>query len=251
MSSRHLILPAFIGMALIFGTLMIAPLPREPEQERLPMPPHPQAAFLETPAEPLDAPKAPVGIAPADSQSPEPDDQTPTLTVFESVEDYNAVSAYGPLPDYLSDVGFDGGFEVDDQDELIVDQDTRRLFDFFLTTVRRDGMALSSARIEEYITLTLPDPAADKARAVWASYKTYKEQSRNLMGDASQRQAMDPDTRNARIRLLVQEQRELRRQCMTREVVQAFFSEDEAQETQILSLMDTPFLGMKTDDHDS
>ncbi|MBU1170028.1 MAG: hypothetical protein KKD44_10740 [Proteobacteria bacterium] len=162
------------------------------------------------------------------------------VTTFDSVADYNTVSAYGPLPDYLSDVGFDGGFEVDDQGKLIIGQDMRRLFDFFLAAVRIEGITLCTARINEYIDLTLPPDAAREARSAWAEYRAYKNRLKGLYQEFSDKRDTDPDTYKTLVLSIIHKHRELRRQCMSQALVQAFFSEDEANEDQALSRIKGP-----------
>lgn len=252
MSDNRLVKITILGTTLFCGALVIMmtkPLPMKHGRMVVPRP-----IPAETPAAPVKTiPDSMKTAVTQKSSFPKPADAGQASFDVESVADYNAVSAYGPLPDYLSDVGFDGGFEVDDQGKLIIDQDVRRLFDFFLAAVRVEGTAVCSGRINEYIGMTLPPDAAANARSVWGSYQTYRERMKDLYREFSEKRTTDPEDYKTLVRAVTLERYAIRRQCMTEDVVRAFFAEEEIQEAQALSMMEAPFPnpGTGMDDRDS
>jgi hypothetical protein len=231
MTQRTLIRLAVFGAILACGLVMTvfpaskpAPMPDPEPVLRLPMP-HGPATPSGSVSRP--APRPGGEVRPDVSPPPEP-------VVLESVADYNALSAYGPLPDHLSDVGFDGALTVDGGGRLIVDRDTRRIFDFFLAAVRLEGPDLCAARIEEYIDLSLPPEAKDQARQVWQAYRAYKEGLRALHredGDGQDRLLSVAD----RVKQRIEQRRDLRLRCMPPDMIRAFFETEEIEEDRIVS----------------
>ncbi|GAB6097115.1 hypothetical protein JCM14469_33690 [Desulfatiferula olefinivorans] len=231
MTQRTLIRLAVLGAILACGLVMTVfpvstptPMPEPETALRLPMPHGPAVPSDPSPSGP---PGPGDGVPSHVSPPPEP-------VVLESVADYNALSAYGPLPDHLSDVGFDGALTVDAGGRLIVDRDTRRLFDFFLAAVRLEGPDLCAARIEEYIDLTLPPEAKDQARQVWQAYRAYREGLRALHRESGDQQG-GLLTVADRVKQRIEQRRDLRRRCMPPDMIRAFFETEEQDEDRIMS----------------
>lgn len=168
---------------------------------------------------------------------PDSEKQIKTLHTFDSVEEYAAVSSYGPMPEFLSDLGFDGGIDVDDAGALIISHDIRLLFDFFLAAIRTEGMDQCTARAEEYIDLTLPPDAANDARSILSSYVTYKQKMKTLYQDFSGAAPASPDEYRSLIQKTLKARNAIRRECMTEDIIQAFFLDEESYDTHALSTM--------------
>jgi len=144
---------------------------------------------------------------------------------FAGIEEYEAVSQYGSLPGCLQGTRIDGRLAVDAQGNLIIDREMRSLFDYFLSAIVEEGLDKVVGRIEEYIMLTLPAPASEKAMEVFHAYMDYSRSLQRFFPTVN----ADTDRKAfiAELKAAVSERRFSRRKYLPPEVVKAFFTEEE------------------------
>lgn len=94
----------------------------------------------------------------------------PPAITFESYQ-----SAHGPLPLSLEGTQIPFDLMVDDQGNLIVDQNLRRLFDYFFTLDGEEPLETILARIEELIRKHLPQSAQERAMEILQQYVNLKQ----------------------------------------------------------------------------
>lgn len=145
--------------------------------------------------------------------------QLPRLTA------QNYQSQYGPLPESLKGTRIPFDLEVDTQNQLIVDQRLRRLFDYFFTLVGEESLATIQLRIEELLANYLPEPANSQALTIFAEYVALKEAEIEL------REQLAADYQASGEQLALQERvrlmRELRQSMLSPAVYDAFFREED------------------------
>ncbi|MGL4315316.1 MAG: lipase secretion chaperone [Pseudomonas sp.] len=170
-----------------------------------------------------EAPVAPLAATPNSN----PDSQAQP-TVSESEE--TATPAPGPalaagispLPASFSGTQVDGRFEVDQAGNLLISQDIRRLFDYFLSAIGEEPLANSVKRLQGYIRSQLQAPAQEQALALLEQYLDYKRQLVALEKDLPQLSSLDA------MRQREQAVQALRAGIFNMDVHQAFFAEEEA-----------------------
>jgi len=81
-----------------------------------------------------------------------------------------------PLPPSLRGTRIDGGFEVDASGNLVIREDIRRLFDYFLSSIGEEPLHSSVERLRQYIGQNLAQPARGQAMRLLAQYLDYKRQ---------------------------------------------------------------------------
>jgi lipase chaperone LimK len=99
-------------------------------------------------------------------------------------------------PSSLDGTEVDGALAVDAAGDLILSEDVRRFFDYFLTSVGEEPLATVRARIDSALIARLPPRAAAQATALLARYLDYREAARGLRLDD------DLDARIAAVRAL-------------------------------------------------
>ncbi|HNP02254.1 MAG TPA: lipase secretion chaperone, partial [Agitococcus sp.] len=129
------------------------------------------------------------------------------------------------MPKSLSDTEVDGALEVDKNGNLIISQSIRQTFDYFLSAIGEEDLATIIARIRAYIRHKLADhpQAAKQAEQILDSYLAY----RDALGRIAQIQG-DPAKNMAAIRQQKEQIAALRTQYMSREVIDAFFGDEDA-----------------------
>ncbi len=81
-----------------------------------------------------------------------------------------------PLPPSLRGTRIDGGFEIDPAGNLVVREDVRRLFDYFLSAIGEEPLHTSVERLRQHIGQNLAQPARGQAMRLLAQYLDYKRQ---------------------------------------------------------------------------
>ena len=158
------------------------------------------------------------------------------LYEFSSAEEYGKVSKYGILPVSLRDTQIDGRLKADANGNLIIDREIRSVFDYFLSAMGEEGIDTSVGRIEEYIKLTLTEPAAQKALSILHEYLEYSKVPQRFsptVNADSDKKAFIAELKDA-----INERSENRRKYLSPEVVSAFFSDEEAYDTFTLQSLD-------------
>lgn len=127
------------------------------------------------------------------------------------------------MPSSLRGTEVDGTFRVDDAGNLIITEDLRRIFDYFLSSVGEESLKQSITRLRSYITTQLQEPAAGQALAILNQYLQYKHDLIALERDLPQ----VPDL--ATLRRRDAEVKALRARVFSPEVHQVFFGLEERQ----------------------
>ncbi|HQV23455.1 MAG TPA: lipase secretion chaperone [Agitococcus sp.] len=129
------------------------------------------------------------------------------------------------MPKSLMDTEVDGALEVDKNGNLIISQSIRQTFDYFLSAIGEEDLTTIVARIRAYIRHKLANypQAAQQAEQILDGYLSY----RDALGRLPQIQG-DPAKNMAAIRQQKEQIASLRTQFLSREVIQAFFGDEDA-----------------------
>jgi len=92
---------------------------------------------------------------------------------FENTSAYEAASTYGNLPTSMADIHIEK-FSYDENAQLIVNENIKHIFEFFLMATQEEGREQAIARLNEYIDMTLPSDAAKQALIIAQNYLSYK-----------------------------------------------------------------------------
>lgn len=148
------------------------------------------------------------------------------------------VSVYGKLPESLQGSDVWGGLQADEKGNLIIDRDVRDVFDFFMSGVGEEPREVVLGRAREYIRHKLDKDAALQADKILDDYLAYKDY---LARTHRYDRLRDPNlVRNkqalaAAINEMFQSQVEERRRFLGKEVADAFFAGDEANDRKSIS----------------
>lgn len=179
---------------------------------------------------------------PATSISPAPDRigetgpvATPTGTPLPADPPFR--TGLENLPASLRDVEVDGGLMADAQGHLILDNNVRRLFDFFLTATGAEAPGTPESRIRAYIDTHLQGPAAAEAHRVLNDYLAMQQALKALPSQtpaASNGDQLDP----AALRARKAEIQAIRQQHLGPEAYNAFFEQDDVYDNFSLSRLE-------------
>lgn len=167
----------------------------------------------------------PASVAPSPSASSEPTSNLPEAPAELATQQNQAPTlapGIAPLPPSFGGTQVDGEFHVDAAGNLLISDDIRRIFDYFLSAIGEETIQASIKRLQAYITAQLQAPAREQALALLDQYLDYKKQLVQLERDLPQLASLD-----------AMQQREqavqaLRASIFSAEVHQAFFSGEEA-----------------------
>jgi lipase chaperone LimK len=126
------------------------------------------------------------------------------------------------LPPSFDGTTVDGQFRVDSAGNLLISEDIRRIFDYFLSALGEDSLQHSIKRLQAYITSQLPIPASEQALALLEQYLQYKQQLVQLEKDLPQMASVDA------MRQREQAVQALRASLFSAEAHQVFFGNEEA-----------------------
>ncbi len=125
------------------------------------------------------------------------------------------------LPPSFRGTEVDGGFEVDAAGNLIVTQEVRHLFDYFLAAIGEEPLERTLERLRDYIDASLAAPARNQAQALLDQYLDYKQQLAQLEQELPQLATLDGlRSREAAVQAL-------RARVFSAEAHQAFFAREE------------------------
>lgn len=138
---------------------------------------------------------------------------------FNSLEEYEKVSKYGKLPSYFNGLSYFPKLS-DSKGNLTVSSDILKLIEYFYFALKEEDKETVNGRIREYFKLTLQDKAANEALSIFEDYLKYKEAVAGLKTTYE----TTSDKKG-----LYQKLKALRRQYLKPELVEAFFSKEEAE----------------------
>jgi len=87
------------------------------------------------------------------------------------------------VPRSLADTDVDGVLRVDAAGNLVLDEEVRRFFDYFLTATGEEAPAVIRARIEAALAARLPARAAAQGRDLLDRYLAYRDAARELAAE--------------------------------------------------------------------
>lgn len=135
------------------------------------------------------------------------------------------------LPRSLQGTDVDGEIIIDENQQLVVTEGLRRLFDYFLSALGEEDEATIFARVGSYIRSFVPEPAASQAIVIFNKYVAYlkaipeiEKRYSNLQLQATQNGELD-------LNMVAQQKQDvakLRQQYFDTQTIKAFFgAEDE------------------------
>lgn len=125
------------------------------------------------------------------------------------------------LPGSFVGTEVDGSFRVDAAGNLIVSEDIRRIFDYFLASIGEESLDASVSRLRNYIDSQLQEPARARARTLLEQYLSYKRELILLERDLPQMANLDA------LRQRESAVQALRARLFDSETHQAFFAREE------------------------
>lgn len=140
------------------------------------------------------------------------------------------------LPASLQGTEVDGGLRVDDNGNLIINHDIRRVFDYFLSTMGAESLEQIEQRLLAYIRHQLPAAAALQAEQLLEGYLALNRGLSALQAPEEPDDNIALETNTLRERLLSIQS--LRRQYLPADVVDAFYADDDALDQLALGRMD-------------
>jgi len=135
---------------------------------------------------------------------------------------HSAAEPLKTLPASFAGTSVDGVFRLDADGNLLISEDIRRIFDYFLAAVGEEPLRASVERLRAYITAQLPATAREQALALLNQYLDYKRELVLLERDLPQMANLDAlRQREAAVQAL-------RARLFDTQTQQAFFAREEA-----------------------
>ena len=130
------------------------------------------------------------------------------------------------LPASLQGTEVDGTLLADDNGNLIINPDIRRVFDYFLSTLGTESLAKIEQRLRAYIQHQLPVKAAQQAEQLLENYLALNQALSMLESPVEGETGGLSQTGVLRERLLSIQS--LRREYLPADVIDAFYADDDA-----------------------
>ena len=147
-----------------------------------------------------------------------------TAYQFQSTADYEATSLYGALPANLADLSIET-FSYDINGQLIINENIKHIIEFFLMASQEEGREQAIARLNEYISLTLPIDAANQALEIAENYLNYKN---NLLEhDFSVTGDLNDDATITKVKASLAAKKALRHTHLGEELNESLFGSEE------------------------
>ncbi|MCH8544399.1 MAG: hypothetical protein LAT61_12575 [Alcanivorax sp.] len=147
----------------------------------------------------------------------------------ERFEAYLAAAAgLGAVPASLDGTEVDGTLRADAQGNLLIENDIRRVFDYFLATVGEEDLDAIRSRIAAHLDAALPPAAARQAWELFERYEAYGEATEQMPGH---------DATIAGMTEVLLRQQDLRQEWLGQEAADAFFGFDDAYDHHTLARM--------------
>ncbi len=153
-----------------------------------------------------------------------------------TTEDYNAMSGFGPLPIHLQNLDFPL-LLVDSQQRLIPNENIRHLIEHFMLLTGDEGLQIATDRLQEYLTLALPEPASHQASLLVKQYLEYKSRVHELPKPTVN--AADPETTLVQLQESLDARIRLRREIMSDSTADSLFGSEQAYDAYTLVRIET------------
>jgi lipase chaperone LimK len=128
------------------------------------------------------------------------------------------------LPASLQGTEIDGELRADAAGHLVIGNEVRRVFDWFLAALGEEPLAVLIARLHAHFDQVLPPVAAGEARALLANYLAYRE----ALGAIDAPTATPGEIDLAALRARQAEAQALRSGYFSAEAATAFYADDDA-----------------------
>ncbi len=175
------------------------------------------ATFIGLPSNPISPPPPPTS-----ARSVEPVTALPQAAATAAAQPARPAAQEPALPPSFAGTEVDGRFHLDADGQLLISEDIRRIFDYFLTALGEEPLRASVERLQAYIATQLQTPAREQALALLDQYLQYKRELVLLERDWPQLASLDA-LRQREAAVLA-----LRARLFSREAQQAFFASEEA-----------------------
>ena len=133
-------------------------------------------------------------------------------------------SEYGPLAEGFYGTELNQVVLQDEYDNLLITQDLKRVFDFFLSGNAAEDPSLIQMRIKEYLGKTLTGDALAQAELILQQYLDFKE----ALADPAYFAGNISSNNLSQLAEQLTAQRELRDRFLSPEVVEVFFGQSDA-----------------------
>lgn len=167
--------------------------------------------------QPVDIPARLSGDAPQPIQRVDTPAAIPSQTGVQ-----NKVEPLKTLPASFGGTTVDGVFRLDANGNLLISEDIRRIFDYFLAAAGEEPLRASVERLRAYIAAELPANAREQALALLNQYLDYKRELVLLERDLPQMANLDA------LRQRETAVQALRARIFDSQTQQAFFAREEA-----------------------
>jgi lipase chaperone LimK len=133
----------------------------------------------------------------------------------------NPINSPSAMPASFNGTQVDGVFSLDSAGNLLITRDIVQIFDYFLSAIGEDSLAMSLERLQAYIRSQLPQPAQTQALALLSQYLDYKRQLVLLERDLPQVSSLDG------LRQRESAVQALRARIFSQQVHQVFFASEQ------------------------
>jgi lipase chaperone LimK len=159
----------------------------------------------------------------------------PKLLIKEVTHE-NYHSSLGPLAKSLRGTRIPAAFTLDSEGHLIITSSIKSLIEYFLSATGEESLETIIARIEEFITQQLEEPARSEALDVVAQYIGYKEALIGLESDFSDNTNLSDQSSD--YLTMFQYRREARMNNLSPEIYDAFFANEDKADSYTASLLE-------------
>jgi len=161
--------------------------------------------------------------------------EKPTLLVSQVTFD-NYKSALGPLPKSLRGTRIPASFQLGPEGHLIVTPSIKSVIEYFLSANGEESIETIVARIEEFFTQQLEEPARSEALDVLAQYIGYKESLITLEENLAENTKLSG--KSSDYLTMFQYRREARMNSLSPEVYDAFFADEDKADSYTAGLLE-------------
>lgn len=133
----------------------------------------------------------PTPFTPPAATATQPVTKPAAEAVTAALDDTQKKAAKLALPRSFVGTEVDGRFRVDAAGNLIISEDIRRIFDYFLASIGEESLNASVSRLRNYIDSQLQEPARARAQALLEQYLSYKRELVLLERDLPQMANLD------------------------------------------------------------
>lgn len=138
-------------------------------------------------------------------------------------------------PSAFRGASVDGSVKTDENGNLIIDRELRRLFDYFLLATETDPLEDAVNRLKKYLEDSVEQPALDQVLSVLDQYLAYKMRLVELEEGMQLADGQANTATTEKIAQHLDAVSQLRREMLTAEVVEAFFGAEESHNRYLLA----------------